>query len=269
MPCECPLSSALGRAAIQATRPRAGAFCTVTHLFLLDRRASCCLRNRSSLALRVLVRRPDTDLHFADTALIAGSTILEVRTHALPVFRINERITVDGIDHVIQAGRCRDPDRLVWPLEVRPLTPEEPPPPVEPVPERFVQGLWDGSYAVLPDVAVAVGQLVYLTPAGFLALSRADADATAVVAGVVVAGAAAGHPAQWTVNHPVDRSDWAPLTDDGAATLVPGATYYLSAVQAGGITRTPPERPGQWVLPVGVAVTPTALHIAPGVSCKL
>lgn len=75
--------------------------------------------------------------------------------------------------------------------------------------------------------------------------------------------------AQWTVNHPVDRSDWAPLTDDGAATLVPGATYYLSAVQAGGITRTPPERPGQWVLPVGVAVTPTALHIAPGVSCKL
>lgn len=220
--------------------------------------------------VRVLVRRPDVPVSFdEDTTVLAETAVFEVRTGEVTAFRIHERLTVDGIDYVVQAARCLDPDRLVWTVETYALAVEDEPPVVEPAPERFVQGLWDGSYAALPEVAVAVGQLIHLTPAGFLALSRADADATAVVAGVVVAGAAAGHPAQWTVNHPVDRTDWSPLTDDGAAALVPGATYYLSAARAGGITRIPPDRPGQWVLPVGVAVTPAALHVAPGVPCKL
>ncbi|CAK0744949.1 cobaltochelatase CobT [uncultured Gammaproteobacteria bacterium] len=87
--------------------------------------------------------------------------------------------------------------------------------------------------------------------------------------GVVVAGAAAGHPAQWTVDHPVERPDWVPLTEDGAPFLVPGAAYFLSAILAGGITRTPPVLPGQWVVPVGHAVSSTVLHVTPGTSVKL
>ncbi|MEI8396951.1 MAG: hypothetical protein WCF85_19660, partial [Rhodospirillaceae bacterium] len=166
-------------------------------------------------------------------------------------------------------ARRLDPDRLVWTLETYALAEEEAPPPVEPAPERFVQGIWDGSYTALPEVAVEVGQMIHLTPTNLLTLSRADTEDTAIVVGVVVAGAAAGHAAQWTVDHPVERPDWTVLTEDGATTLVPGASYFLSTTLAGGITRTPPTVRGQWVVPVGHAVAPTVLHVTLGTPVKL
>ncbi|MEI8397094.1 MAG: hypothetical protein WCF85_20410, partial [Rhodospirillaceae bacterium] len=177
----------------------------------------------------------------------------------------------------IQAARRLDPDRLVWTLETYALAEEEAPPPVEPAPERFVQGIWDGSYTALPEVAVEVGQMIHLTPTNLLTLSRADIEDTALVVGVVVAGAAAGHAAKFsvgraaggTVDHPVERPDWSALTEDGAATLVPGASYFLSTTLAGGITRTPPTVRGQWVVPVGHAVAPTVLHVTLGTPVKL
>ncbi len=219
--------------------------------------------------VRVIAKRPDTEVRYENTTLIASTALFEVRCSELPAFRPNELITVDGTDYAIQAARRLDPDRLVWTLESYALAPEEAPPPVEPAPERFVQGIWDGSYTALPEVAVEVGHMIHLTPANFLALSRADADDTALVAGVVVAGAAAGHGAQWTVDHPVERPDWTALTEDGSPFLVPGAAYFLSAVLAGGITRTPPAVPGQWVVPVGHAVAPTVLHVTPGTPVRL
>ena len=154
-------------------------------------------------------------------------------------------------------------------LESYALAPEEAPPPVEPAPERFVQGIWDGSYTALPEVAVEVGHMIHLTATNLLALSRADADDTALVAGVVVAGAAAGHAAEWTVDHPVERPDWSALTEDGVSLLEPGAPYFLSARVAGGISLTPPAVPGQWVVPVGHAVAPTVLHVTPGTPVRL
>jgi hypothetical protein len=219
--------------------------------------------------LRVIAKRPDTEIRFEDTRLIASTALFEVRTSELAAFRPNELITLDGVDYAIQAARRLDPDRLVWTLETYALAPEDAPPPVEPAPERFVQGIWDGSYTALPELAVEVGHMIHLTAGNLLALSRADADDTALVAGVVVAGAAAGHAAQWTVDHPVERPDWTALTEDGASALVPGAAYFLSAVLAGGITRTPPAVPGQWVVPVGHAVAPTVLHVTPGTPVKL
>ena len=219
--------------------------------------------------LRVIAKRPDTEVRFEDTRLIASTALFEVRCSELPAFRPNELITLDGVDYAIQAARRLDPDRLVWTLESYALTPEEAPPPVEPAPERFVQGIWDGSYTALPEVAVEVGHMIHLTPTNTLALSRADADDTALVAGVVVAGAAAGHAAEWTVDHPVERPDWTVLTEDGSPFLVPGTAYFLSATLAGGITDTPPATPGQWVVPVGHAVAPTVLHVTPGTPVKL
>ena len=219
--------------------------------------------------LRVIAKRPDTEVRFEDTRLIASTALFEVQTSELPTFRPNELITVDGVDYAIQAARRLDPDRLVWTLESYALAPEEAPPPVEPAPERFVQGIWDGSYTALPEVAVEVGHMIHLTPTNLLALSRADADDTALVAGVVVAGAAAGHAAEWTVDHPVERPDWSALTEDGAPFLEPGVAYFLSAVVAGGITSIPPAVPGQWVVPVGHAVAPTVLHVTPGTPVKL
>ena len=219
--------------------------------------------------LRVIAKRPDTEVRYENTTLIASTALFEVRCSELPAFRPNELITVDGVDYAIQAARHLDPDRLVWTLESYALAPEEAPPPVEPAPERFVQGIWDGSYTALPEVAVEVGHMIHLTATNYLALSRADADDTALVAGVVVAGAAAGHAAEWTVDHPVERPDWSALTEDGSPFLVPGAAYFLSATLAGGITDTPPAVPGQWVVPVGHAVAPTVLHVTPGTPVRL
>ena len=218
--------------------------------------------------LRVIAKRPDTEVRYENTTLIASTALFEVRCSELPAFRPNELITVDGVDYAIQAARHLDPDRLVWTLESYALAPEEAPPPVEPAPERFVQGIWDGSYTALPEVAVEVGHMIHLTPANLLALSRADADDTAIVVGVVVAGAAAGHAAEWTVDHPVERPDWTVLTEDGAPHLEPGAAYFLSATLAGGITRSPPAVRGQWVIPVGHAVAPTVLHVTLGTPVK-
>ena len=223
----------------------------------------------SQRVLRVIAKRPDTEVRFEDTRLIASTALFEVRTSELSTFRPNELITVDGVDYAIQTARRLDPDRLIWTLEAYALAPEEAPPPVEPAPERFIQGIWDGSYTALPEIAVEVGHMIHLTPANYLTLSRADTDDTALVAGVIVAGAAAGHAAQWTVDHPVERPDWSALTEDGSATLVPGAAYFLSAILAGGITRTPPVLRGQWVVPVGHAVAPTVLHVTPGTPVRL
>ncbi|MEI7607094.1 MAG: hypothetical protein WCJ64_06900 [Rhodospirillaceae bacterium] len=219
--------------------------------------------------LRVIAKRPDTEVRFEDTRLIASTALFEVRTSELAAFRPNELITLDGVDYAIQAARRLDPDRLVWTLESYALAPEEAPPPVEPAPERFVQGIWDGSYTALPEVAVEVGHMIHLTATNLLALSRADADDTALVAGVVVAGAAAGHGAEWTVDHPVERPDWSALTEDGVSLLEPGAPYFLSVRVAGGISLTPPTVPGQWVVPVGHAVAPTVLHVTPGTPVRL
>ena len=220
-------------------------------------------------SVQVIAKRPDTEVRFEDTRLISETALFEVRTSELATFRPNELITLDGIDYVIQAGRRLDPGRLVWTLETYPLAPEQAPPPVKPAPERFTQGIWDGSYTAVPEVLVEVGHMIHLTAGGYLALSKASQDDTALVAGVVVAGAAAGHPAQWTVDHPVERPDWVPLTEVGAPFLVPGAAYFLSAILAGGITRTPPAMPGQWVVPVGHAVSPTVLHVTPGTPVRL
>ena len=119
-------------------------------------------------SLRVIAKRPDTEVRFQDTTVIAATTVFEVRTSELVRFRANELITLNGEEFAIQAGRRLDPDRLVWTLEAYALAPDDPPPPVEPEPERFVQGLWDGSYSAVAEVAVTVGQIIRLTAAGTL-----------------------------------------------------------------------------------------------------
>ncbi|CAK0768591.1 hypothetical protein WCLP8_4270003 [uncultured Gammaproteobacteria bacterium] len=80
-------------------------------------------------SVRVIAKRPDTEIRFEDTRLISATALFEVRASELPAFRPNELITLDGVDYAIQAARRLDPDRLVWTLETYALSPEEAPPP--------------------------------------------------------------------------------------------------------------------------------------------
>ncbi|MCX6624881.1 MAG: hypothetical protein NTY38_28245, partial [Acidobacteria bacterium] len=53
-------------------------------------------------SVRVIAKRPDTEVRFEDTRLISETALFEVRTSELATFCPNELITLDGIDYVIQ-----------------------------------------------------------------------------------------------------------------------------------------------------------------------
>jgi capsular polysaccharide biosynthesis protein len=177
---------------------------------------------------------------------------------------------LDQVPYAVLAVRRLDPDRLVWTAEAYALAPDQPAPPPEPLPEPVTpSGLWDGAYTATAETSVAAGQVVVLTGSGHLLLACADRDDTAAAAGVVVQGAGSGRAAQWTVDRPVERTDWAMVLESGQARLTPGIEYFLSAVLAGGITDTPPDVPGAWVVPVGRAISATVLHVALGQPVRL
>ena len=71
--------------------------------------------------VRVIARRPDEIVGFGDTRVLTETALFEVRTSEVAAPRPGDRLMVDGADYVIQGEpERRDPDRLVWALDVRP-----------------------------------------------------------------------------------------------------------------------------------------------------
>ena len=74
------------------------------------------------LAVRVIARRPDTIVGFGETRIHAETATFEVRDSEVASPRPDDQLVVDGQTFVLQAEPARrDPDRLVWVLDVRPL----------------------------------------------------------------------------------------------------------------------------------------------------
>lgn len=72
--------------------------------------------------VRVIARRPDEIVGFGDTRVLTETALFEVRALDVAEPRPGDRLTVDGVDYVIQGEpERRDPDRLVWTLDVRPF----------------------------------------------------------------------------------------------------------------------------------------------------
>jgi hypothetical protein len=70
---------------------------------------------------RVIVRRPDTIVGFSETCIHAETTTFELRASEIADARPDDQLTVGGETFVIQGEpKRRDPDRLVWSLDVRP-----------------------------------------------------------------------------------------------------------------------------------------------------
>lgn len=234
----------------------------------------------ATAAVRVLSRRADITTGFGATSVVSEGALFEVAAAALEAAGIRpwigDRLLVGDDLFEVQAPPVRrDPDRRVWTLDAvqipAPTTYPQFDPPTVPGPIETVlgpnapPGVWTGTYLTLPLVPVAAGQVVHIEPGGRLALSRADAAATARADGtVIIAPAAPGDPARWATNRPVARAEWSAIIEGGAAALAPGREYWLSAAVAGGITPIPPSEPGRWLVPVGWAVGPTVLHFAPG-----
>ena len=73
------------------------------------------------VSVRVIARRPDTIVGFGETRIHAETATFEVRANDVASPRPGDQLTVDGQTVVVQGEpERRDPDRLVWTLDVRP-----------------------------------------------------------------------------------------------------------------------------------------------------
>jgi hypothetical protein len=73
------------------------------------------------VSVRVIARRPDTIVGFSETRIHAETATFEVRASEVANPRSDDQLTVDGQTFAIQGEpERRDPDRLVWSLDVRP-----------------------------------------------------------------------------------------------------------------------------------------------------
>jgi hypothetical protein len=74
------------------------------------------------VSVRVIAKRPDTIVGFGDTRIHAETATFELRASEVANPRPGDQLTVAGNTFVIQGEpERRDPDRLVWTLEGRPL----------------------------------------------------------------------------------------------------------------------------------------------------
>jgi hypothetical protein len=72
------------------------------------------------VSVRVIARRPDTIVSFGDTRIHAETAKFELRASEVANPRPDDQLHVGGEAFVIQGEpERRDPDRLVWTLDVR------------------------------------------------------------------------------------------------------------------------------------------------------
>jgi hypothetical protein len=72
------------------------------------------------LPVRVMARRPDAIVGFGETRIHAETATFELRASEVANPRPGDQLTVAGDTFVIQGEpEQRDPDRLVWALDVR------------------------------------------------------------------------------------------------------------------------------------------------------
>jgi hypothetical protein len=71
--------------------------------------------------VRAIARRPDTIVGFGETRIPAETATFEVRASEVASPRQGDQLTVDNETFVVQGEpERRDPDRLIWSLDVRP-----------------------------------------------------------------------------------------------------------------------------------------------------
>jgi hypothetical protein len=74
------------------------------------------------VTVRVIARRPDTIIGFGETRIHTETATFEVRTSEVANPRPGDQLTLGGDTFVVQGEpERRDPDRLGWHLDVRPL----------------------------------------------------------------------------------------------------------------------------------------------------
>ena len=74
------------------------------------------------VSVRVIARRPDTILGFGETRIHTVTATFELPASDVANPRPDDQLIVDGQTFVVQGEpERRDPDRLVWSLDTRPV----------------------------------------------------------------------------------------------------------------------------------------------------
>ena len=117
--------------------------------------------------------------------------------------------------------------------------------------------------------ALPIVTAVY-TQGGFATPAQADSQATTRVIGLVQTAAADTDPVEVQVDGIVEAltTEWDAVTGQTGG-LTEGAQYFLSADTAGQITVNAPDAFGEFVAPVGVALSATEMDIEIGAPIKL
>jgi hypothetical protein len=73
------------------------------------------------IMVRVIARRPDTIVGFGETRIHAETATFEVKTSEVTEPSPGDQLVVNGDSFVVQGEpERRDPDRLVWTVDVMP-----------------------------------------------------------------------------------------------------------------------------------------------------
>jgi hypothetical protein len=73
------------------------------------------------VGVRVIARRPDAIVSFGETRIHAETATFELRASEIASPRPGDQLALDGETFVVQGEpERRDPDRLVWTVDVRP-----------------------------------------------------------------------------------------------------------------------------------------------------
>jgi hypothetical protein len=110
-----------------------------------------------------------------------------------------------------------------------------------------------------PNSDVVAGQPVYSISDTEVELAIADDANRATVVGFTIEAVLSGTPVHLVNSGFLIRANWTAVT--GSAALVPGDRYFLSPTTAGMITNTVPTTSGQYIAPLGKALTETVLSI--------
>jgi len=123
-------------------------------------------------------------------------------------------------------------------------------------------------------VTMNAGDVVYINSSGALNLANASATASKYPIGFVrgeddgtTSNISGGSNIEVQTDGSFVLSDWTNVL--GATTLSPGTKYYLSSATAGNITATAPTSSNHFIVPIGRAISTTAMYIEIGEPIKL
>jgi hypothetical protein len=121
------------------------------------------------------------------------------------------------------------------------------------------------------DENISAGMAVYVkktSTAGHFAKAFAEGTDSALcnIIGLCKADATSGNPAKVVNNTNLTLATWTAVLVGGSATLTVGNTYYVAygTSEEGLLTDTPPSTVGQYLIPIGKAITTTTMSIEIG-----